>query len=67
MFSWDIGALAGTAALAFALHVNSAATLKSNKVQANNKRDLVWVYVICGALYILIGLLGCMGVLGNCE
>ena len=31
MFSWDIGTLAGTAALAYAVHVNSATTLKSNK------------------------------------
>jgi len=31
LFSWDIGKLAGTAAMAFAVQINSAAATKCNK------------------------------------
>jgi len=32
LFSWDMGGLAGTAAMAFAVHINSASALKCNKI-----------------------------------
>lgn len=31
LFSWDIGKLAGTAAMAFAVHINTASGVKCNK------------------------------------
>jgi hypothetical protein len=32
LFSWDIGSLAGVAALAFTVHVNSASVIRCNRV-----------------------------------
>mmetsp|Transcript_95 Transcript_95/g.16 ORF Transcript_95/g.16 Transcript_95/m.16 type:complete len:81 (-) Transcript_95:775-1017(-) len=28
---------------------------------------MIWVFIISGGLYIIIGLLGCLGIEGNCE
>ncbi|KRX10480.1 hypothetical protein PPERSA_08782 [Pseudocohnilembus persalinus] len=62
LFSWDIGKLAGTGAMAFAVHINTASGVKCNKNQNNNKRDVSIVY-LCGFLiYEIIGVLGALGI-----
>ena len=65
VFSWKVGNLAGTAALAFTVHVNSAPVLKCNYNQQNNKRDVGLSYILGLISYSLIGILGQFGVLGN--
>ncbi len=64
-FSWDIGNLAGTAALAFTIHTVVAPIMKTNKVQQNNSRDLSISYVMGTLIYAFIGVCGCMAIQRN--
>lgn len=62
LFSWDIGNLAGTAALAFTIHTVVAPIMKTNQIQSNNTRDLILSYAMGASIYLFIGICGSMGI-----
>jgi amino acid permease len=62
LFSWDIGNLAGTAALAFTIHTVVAPIMRTNKIQSNNTRDLVISYMTGTVVYAFIGICGSMAI-----
>ena len=65
LFDTNVGNLAGTCALAFTLHVIVNPIMKGNKNQNNNFRDLKISYVLGFIFYAIIGILGCIAVLGK--
>ena len=65
LFKPDIGNLAGTCAVAFTVHTVVNPILKANKHQENNMRDLKISYIVGFLLYAVIGVLGCISVLGK--
>jgi hypothetical protein len=56
LFTWDFGDLAGTASLAYTIHLNTTAVIKCNKNQDNNKRDVLFGYIGGMLVYLSIGL-----------
>ena len=67
LLSWNIGNLAGTASLAYTIHLNTAAVIKCNKNQDNNKRDVTLAYIGGMIVYESIGILGAFGIMGGCA
>lgn len=62
MFSWDIGNLAGTAALAFTIHTVVAPIMRTNEKQEHNSRDLAISYIMGTLTYAFIGICGAFGI-----
>jgi hypothetical protein len=62
LISWDIGNLAGTAALAFTIHTVVAPIMKTNINQKNNTRDLTISYFMGTVIYAFIGICGSIGI-----
>lgn len=62
LFTWDIGNLAGTAALAFTIHTVVAPIMRTNEIQSHNTRDLILSYVMGTVIYAFIGICGGMGI-----
>eukprot|EP00919_Chromeraceae_sp_WS-2016_P078531 GHVR01186097.1.p1 GENE.GHVR01186097.1~~GHVR01186097.1.p1 ORF type:complete len:262 (+),score=-11.54 GHVR01186097.1:446-1231(+) len=60
----DFGNLAGTSAIAFTIHTVVASVMKVNRNQSKNIRDLKIAYVLGFLLYIGIGIIGSLTVLG---
>ena len=58
LFSWDVGNLAGTSALAFTIHTVVAPICKTNQNQDNNSRDLFTCYGLGAGIYGFIGICG---------
>lgn len=56
LFTWNFGSLAGTASLAYTIHLNTTAVIKCNINQANNKRDVFLGYIGGIIVYISIGI-----------
>lgn len=58
LFSWDIGNLAGTCALAFTIHTVVAPISKMNRNQKSNTRNLYICYGMGSAIYSFLGICG---------
>ena len=58
LFSWDIGNLAGTCALAFTIHTVVAPISKMNKNQDSNSRNLYVCYGLGAVIYAFLGICG---------
>ena len=65
LFTWDFGDLAGTASLAYTIHLNTTAVIKCNKNQKNNYRDVFYGYLGGMLVYLSIGLQGAFSILGE--
>lgn len=66
-FSWDIGTLAGTAALAFTIHTTVGPMIKCSKYQNKNRINLAWTFFLGYLVYSFNGVLGYLGVLGKTK
>jgi hypothetical protein len=50
--------VAGTFALSFLIHPVAAPILKKNVNQNNNKRDLLFGYILAAFIYFFVGFIG---------
>ncbi len=58
LFSSDFSSVAGTFALSFLIHPVAAPILKKNVNQNNNKRDLLFGYILAAFIYFFVGFIG---------
>ena len=64
-FGQDIGLLSGALSLGFFCHTSILPTLKNNKNQNNNIRDLIFGYILSGITFALTGIIGYIGFSGK--
>ena len=64
-FGENIGLLAGALSLGFFCHTSILPTLKNNKNQNNNIRDLLLGYIFSGLTFALTGIIGYIGFSGT--
>lgn len=57
-FTSDFSSVAGTFALSFLIHPVAAPILKKNVNQDNNKRDLLFGYILAAFIYFFVGFIG---------
>jgi len=57
-FSSDFSSVAGTFALSFLIHPVAAPIIKKNINQQNNKRDLLFGYILTAFIYFFVGFIG---------
>jgi amino acid permease len=58
LFDPDFSSVAGTFALSFLIHPVAAPILKKNVNQDNNKRDLLFGYILTAFIYFFVGFVG---------
>ncbi len=58
LFDSDFSSVAGTFALSFLIHPVAAPILKKNVNQDNNKRDLLFGYILTAFIYFFVGFVG---------
>ena len=64
-FTFNIGNLGGTTALAFTIHSAFGPIIKCSKNQKNNVRDLGFVFAAGLLIYAIIGVFGSYGILST--
>ena len=64
-FGEDIGLLSGALSLGYFCHTSILPTLKNNKNQNNNIRDLILGYIFSGITFALTGIIGYIGFSGK--
>jgi amino acid permease len=65
LFSFDIGNLAGTCALAFTIHTIVAPISKMNRNQERNSKNLYITYILGCIIYSFIGICGQLAIQGK--
>ncbi|KAL4443102.1 hypothetical protein ABPG74_002169 [Tetrahymena malaccensis] len=65
LWSFDVGTLASTASLAYQIHTNACPMVKCNKDQSKNRLAVKITYAMGITIYLIIGLIGGLGVLGR--
>jgi amino acid permease len=58
LFDPDFSSVAGTFALSFLIHPVAAPIIKKNVNQDNNKRDLLFGYILTAFIYFFVGFVG---------
>ena len=65
LFNTDFSPLAGTLGIGYFLHTVSLPIIKNNEKQENNERDVFFGYLLVGASYISVGIMGSIGFVGT--
>lgn len=59
------GAIIGNFAVAFMCHNGITNITSSNKTFEKNSRDTTLAYIVAFCVYLIIGLIGCLGLVGR--